>query len=102
MKPSQSILLRNCVRIDSEGLEYRFMMKLPATKGRRVEGQNAAQMLEKHAAEALNNLKYSTISKTVIDSHVYCYLDQLELRRLLKEQGTDDSSLIIILMILRT
>ena len=91
LKPSQCIIPRNSVLIDKKQLEVRFNIKLPASNGRRIYGSSAASIIETIVEPALKKLYHETLPDTTKEElclHVQTYLDQLQLRSLMKQEGS--------------
>ena len=85
--PSQAVIRRTAVWIDSEGIEVRMTVGLPAF-GRRIAGKAAAALLCLDIPQVVNRcLQYSAINKAQLERHIQTFQDAESLRRQLDEKG---------------
>lgn len=86
-RPSQCVIQRNSVLLTPEQLEVRFSIQLPASNGRRIYGQQAMKIIETSVVSILHGLYFQAIQADELQQHIHTYLDQLELRALMKSHG---------------
>jgi predicted ABC-class ATPase len=85
--PGQEILERSSIMVTDEFVEARFVVGLPA-QGRRVLGQQAADMLGRDVPQIVNNaLKYASLDKKRLTAHLNAAEDADTLRTKLPELG---------------
>jgi predicted ABC-class ATPase len=83
----QSVLERTATFINSEWVEVRFVVGLPA-RGRRISGRQAMEMLCEDIPEIVNkSLKYRSLNAKKIQQQVETVEDADWLRQQLSEQG---------------
>ncbi|MEM8721810.1 MAG: ABC-ATPase domain-containing protein [Cyanobacteria bacterium P01_G01_bin.39] len=80
----QEVLKRSAVLINSEELEVRFVLGLPA-RGRRILGRQAAAMLCEDLPELVNDLLYESLDAKAIQQHVETIEDADHLRQQLPQ-----------------
>ncbi|MGD2179899.1 ABC-ATPase domain-containing protein [Lusitaniella coriacea] len=82
----QTVLARNSVLIDEEGVEARFVVGLPA-RGRRILGRQAMEMLCEDIPEIVGeSLRYPALNADEIQQHVEGVEDAEALRQSLVER----------------
>ena len=82
----QEVLERNSVLINSQEIEVRFVVGLPA-RGRRILGRQAAQMLCEDIPKIIaDSLKYQSLDRDEIQHHVKTIEDADWLRQQLSSQ----------------
>ncbi|MBE9115459.1 ABC-ATPase domain-containing protein [Lusitaniella coriacea LEGE 07157] len=82
----QTVLARNSVLIDGEGVEARFVVGLPA-RGRRILGRQAMEMLCEDIPEIVEeSLRYPALNADEIQQHVEGVEDSEALRQSLVER----------------
>ena len=81
----QEVLERTAVFIDSQQLEIRFVVGLPA-RGRRILGRQAAAMLCEDLPEIVNSILYKSLDPKAIQHHVETVEDADWLRRQLPQR----------------
>ncbi len=87
VQPGQTMLERTAVFVDSERVEVRFVVGLPAF-GRRIAGQQAAEMLCGDLPTLVDRaLKFAHLNADVIEQHVTTAEDADFLRQALAEQN---------------
>ena len=83
----QEVLIRNVVLINSQELEVRFVVGLPA-RGRRILGRQAAQMLCEDIPQIVNQtLVYASLNATEIQHHIETVEDADWLRQQLSSKN---------------
>ncbi len=83
----QEVLSRNAATVNSQGIEIRFLVGLPA-RGRRILGHQAAEMLLENVPEIVDRaLKYRALDAQAIQQQVETIEDADWLRQQLREKG---------------
>lgn len=86
-QPSQAVVRRTAVWINSEGIEVRLTVGLPAF-GRRIAGKAAAALLGSDIPQVVTRcLLYSALDASALRHHVETFQDAEALRRQLDEKG---------------
>ena len=82
----QEVLERTAVFIDSQQLEIRFVVGLPA-RGRRILGRQAVAMLCEDLPEIVNSILYKSLDPEAIQQHVETIEDADWLRQQLPQRN---------------
>ena len=82
----QEVLERTAVFINSQQLEIRFVVGLPA-RGRRILGRQAAAMLCEDLPEIVNSILYKSLDSKAIQQHVETIEDADWLRQQLPQRN---------------
>ena len=86
-RPSQAVLRRTAIWLDSAGVEVRMTVGLPAS-GRRIAGKAAAELLCDDIPKVVDRcLKYSALDSATVESHVQTFQDAEALREQLTSNG---------------
>ncbi|MEM9090697.1 MAG: ABC-ATPase domain-containing protein [Cyanobacteria bacterium P01_F01_bin.53] len=85
--PSQVILRRSAIWLDTKGLEVRLTVGLPAF-GRRIAGKAAAALLCEDLPQLVERaLKYNALDAVALQQHVHTLQDSEALRSQLADRG---------------
>jgi len=85
--PSQAILRRSAIWVDTDGLEARLTVGLPAF-GRRIAGKAAAALLCEDIPQLVHRaLKYAALKPDELEQHVHTLQNSEALRSQLTDRG---------------